>query len=104
MIPGEYLLDGPAIELNAMLGMEAAKWLAQQGARHLVLAGRNAPSGAVIVQLNGLRAQNVVRTPRRKEPSSVRVKLVGAAAEAPRSETIFVPSIRPGVSPSSSIF
>ncbi|NVJ12702.1 type I polyketide synthase [Myxococcus sp. AM010] len=41
------------------LGLRAATWLAAQGARHLVLMGRSAPSPEARAQLDALEAQGV---------------------------------------------
>ncbi|CAG7657999.1 type I polyketide synthase [Actinacidiphila bryophytorum] len=50
---GTYLITGG---LGA-LGLETARYLADQGARHLVLAGRSAPSAAAEQALAGLRGR-----------------------------------------------
>ncbi|MBL8164257.1 MAG: type I polyketide synthase [Anaerolineae bacterium] len=52
---GSYLVTGGL----GGLGLEAANWLAQQGARHLVLAGRRSPSDAAQAVISSLEAQGV---------------------------------------------
>jgi acyl transferase domain-containing protein/acyl carrier protein len=49
---GAYLVTGGA----GALGLEVAAWLVLQGARHLVLVGRTAPSPAAMVRIEALRA------------------------------------------------
>ena len=44
------------------LGLAVARWLAEQGARHLLLLGRSAPNAAAQTQLDQLRALGVVVT------------------------------------------
>jgi myxalamid-type polyketide synthase MxaB len=44
------------------LGLEVAKWLAKQGAGHLVLMGRRPPTATVQAQLDALAAQGVTVT------------------------------------------
>lgn len=41
------------------LGLETARWLAAQGARHLVLAGRHAPAAAALAAIQALQSQGV---------------------------------------------
>ena len=49
---GTYLIAGGL----GGLGLSCAKWLVGRGARHLVLAGRSAPSPEIERQLEALRA------------------------------------------------
>ncbi|MEO8057466.1 MAG: type I polyketide synthase [Burkholderiales bacterium] len=56
---GTYLVTGGC----GALGLQVARWLAERGARHLVLTGRHAPSAEAAGTLESLRSRGVqVRT------------------------------------------
>ena len=56
---GTYLITGGC----GALGLQVARWLAERGARHLVLTGRHTPSAEAARALDTLRSQGVqVRT------------------------------------------
>ena len=55
---GTYLITGGL----GGLGLAVAEWLAERGARHLLLLGRRVPTAAVQLQLDALAAQGVTVT------------------------------------------
>lgn len=53
---GSYLITGGL----GGLGLECAKWLANKGAKHLVLVGRKAPQDSTIVEIKQLNTLGVI--------------------------------------------